>query len=65
MMEGTPKQNTQQYRVDAEAQDEIKQLLKLEQNGISQLINIIVTDLKSLNIISEGMMNMLSSNPSL
>lgn len=54
-MEGTQKQNNQQYRIDAEAQDEIKQLLKMQQGGISQLINVIHADLQTLDIISAGM----------
>lgn len=61
-MEGNQKQNSQQYRIDAEAQDEIKQLLKMEQSGIAQLINIINTDLQSLNIISDGMKQILQNN---
>lgn len=61
-MEGTPKQNNQQYRIDADAQDEIKQLLKMQQGGIGQLINIIHTDLQTLNIISEGMKQILQGN---
>lgn len=64
MMEGTQKQNSQQYRIDVEAQDEIKQLLKMEQGGIGQLINIIHTDLQTLNIISEGMKQILQNNQS-
>lgn len=64
MMEGSQKQNSQQYRIDADAQDEIKQLLKMQQGGISQLINIIHTDLQTLNIIGEGMKQILKSNSS-
>lgn len=62
MMEGIQKQNNQQYRIDSEAQEEIKQLLKMEQNGISQLMNIIRTDLQALNTISNGMKQILQNN---
>ncbi|KAH1022783.1 hypothetical protein HUJ04_012128 [Dendroctonus ponderosae] len=54
MIESSAKQ-TNLYQVNADAQDEIKQFLKLEQNGISQLINIVDTDLKSLQIITDGL----------
>ncbi|XP_018565499.1 nucleoporin p54 [Anoplophora glabripennis] len=62
MMEGTQKQNNQNYRIDADAQEEIKQFLKMQQNGIAQLINIINNDLQSIKIINEGMKQIVPSN---
>ncbi|XP_057668098.1 nucleoporin p54 [Diorhabda carinulata] len=55
MLAGRYKQSCPSYRLDAEAQEEIKQFLKMEQSGIAQLINIIQTDLKVLNIINDGL----------
>ncbi|XP_066138209.1 probable nucleoporin Nup54 [Euwallacea fornicatus] len=54
LLENTTKPHSQ-YRVDADAQDEIKQFLRMEQNGISQLIDIVNTDQKSLEIVKSGM----------
>lgn len=65
MMEGSHKQNNQRYRIDAEAQDEIKQLLKMEQNGIAQLINIVNSDLQALSIINEGFKQIIQNSQSL
>lgn len=45
----------QRYQMDAQVQEDIKQFLKMEQNGIAQLIKIIHSDLKSLKVISEGL----------
>lgn len=58
MIESSAKQTTV-YQVNADSQDEIKQFLKLEQDGISQLINIVDTDLKSLQIITDGLKEMV------
>ncbi|CAH0553376.1 unnamed protein product [Brassicogethes aeneus] len=62
MIEGSQKQYSQNYRVDADAQEEIKQFLKMEQNGISQLINIINGDLQSIKIINEGLQQVVTNN---
>nr|CAH7743766.1 unnamed protein product [Callosobruchus chinensis] len=62
MIEGGQKQNNMQYRLDTEAQEEIRQLLKMEHNGIAQLVNIIKSDLQALNIIQEGMKQMVQSH---
>ncbi|KAJ8934338.1 hypothetical protein NQ314_013379 [Rhamnusium bicolor] len=62
MLEGTQKQNNQNYRIDAEAQEEIKQFLRMEQSGIAQLINIINNDLESIKIINEGMNRIMPNN---
>lgn len=61
-MEGTQKQSNQNYRIDADAQEEIKQFLKMQQNGIGQLINIINNDLQSIKIINEGMKQIVPGN---
>ncbi|CAG9859370.1 unnamed protein product [Phyllotreta striolata] len=55
MMAGCYKQASPSYRLDGEAEEEIKNLLKIEQTGISELIKIIQTDLKALNIIYDGL----------
>lgn len=44
-----------QYKMDVNVQEEIKQFLTMEQNGISHLIKIINTDLEHLKIIHDGM----------
>ncbi|KAG5878395.1 hypothetical protein JTB14_022675 [Gonioctena quinquepunctata] len=55
LMEGAQKQAGHSYRLDSESQEEIKQLLRMEQGGIGQLINVIKTDLEALNIINLGL----------
>ncbi|CAH2002285.1 unnamed protein product [Acanthoscelides obtectus] len=62
MIEGSQKQIAVQYRLDTEAQEEIKQLLKMEHNGIAQLVNIIKGDLHALNTIQEGMKQMVPNH---
>ncbi|KAK5650352.1 hypothetical protein RI129_001381 [Pyrocoelia pectoralis] len=49
----------QRYQMDVQVQEDIKQFLKMEQNGIAQLIKIINSDLKSLKLISDGLEKML------
>lgn len=61
-MEGTQKQNNQNYRIDADAQEDIKQFLKMQQNGIGQLVNIINNDLQAIKIINEGMKQIVPGN---
>ncbi|XP_060524640.1 nucleoporin p54 [Cylas formicarius] len=63
MIETTQKQSEQKYRLDAEAQDEIKQFLKMEQHGISQLISIINNDMQALKLITEGLKEMEQQRP--
>ncbi|XP_072390623.1 nucleoporin p54-like [Diabrotica undecimpunctata] len=55
IMAGGCKQTVPSYRIDGEVEKEIKQFLKMEQNGISHLVRIIQSDLKSLNIINESL----------
>ncbi|XP_076253701.1 nuclear pore complex protein Nup54 [Rhynchophorus ferrugineus] len=55
MIENSQKQSETNYRIDADAQDEIKQFLRMEQYGITQLISIINNDMKCLKIISTGL----------
>lgn len=60
MIENSQKQSeTTNYRIDADAQDEIKQFLKMEQYGITQLIDIINNDMKCLKIISTGLRELI------
>ncbi|XP_074033237.1 nuclear pore complex protein Nup54 isoform X1 [Leptinotarsa decemlineata] len=62
LMDGSSqKQSQHTYKLDVDAQDEIKQLLKMEQGGITQLINIIQNDLEALNIINTGMKQMIQN----
>lgn len=52
----------EKYKMDPQAQEDIKQFLKMEQNGIQNLINIINKDMKDLKIICEGLSKMMSKN---
>lgn len=45
----------EKYKMDPKAQDDIKQFLKMEQDGIQHLINIINKDMKDLKIICDGL----------
>lgn len=56
------KQTEQTYRVDSEAQDEIKEFLTMEQNGINQLVSIVNSDLQAIKIMNDGMQQMLQNN---
>lgn len=49
----------EKYRMEPKAQDDIKQFLKMEQNGIAHLISIINQDLQDLKIISDGMQELV------
>lgn len=46
------------YKIDRDAQGDIKQFLAMEQNGIANLINIVNQDMRDLNLISEGLREM-------
>lgn len=48
-------QTNEHYQIDKTVQQDIRQFLKMEQNGISHLVDIINNDLKDLKIISDGM----------
>lgn len=50
----TPKNETT-YKMDPNVQEDIKQFLKMQQNGIAHLVDIINNDLKDLKTIFEGM----------
>lgn len=54
MMDHSRKQS-ERYRLDADAQEEIKQFLKMQQGGIAQLVEIVNADLQSLKIIAGGL----------
>lgn len=62
LIEGSKKQSTQNYRIDTDSEEDIKQFLKMEQDGVSQLINIVKCDLQAIKIINEGLQQMLQSN---
>lgn len=46
------------YKIDPNVQEDIKQFLSMEQNGISHLISIVNEDMKHLKIVSEGLLSM-------
>ncbi|XP_043276307.1 nuclear pore complex protein Nup54 [Venturia canescens] len=50
------------YTMDPIAQDDIKAFLNMEQQGISQLIDTINSDLESLKIIKDGMADLLTGH---
>nr|CAD7579911.1 unnamed protein product [Timema californicum] len=50
------------YNMDEIVQDEVRQYLAMEQNGMAQLINIIQADMADLTTIKNGMMRMLQGN---
>lgn len=53
--------SNERYKMEPDSQDDIKQFLKMEQNGIAHLVKIINTDLKNLKIISDGLVKMQTS----
>ncbi|KAF2900896.1 hypothetical protein ILUMI_05301 [Ignelater luminosus] len=55
LMEFPNTQNYERYKMEPNVQEDIKQFLKMEQNGIAHLINIINTDMKHLKIIADGL----------
>ncbi|XP_018334556.1 probable nucleoporin Nup54 [Agrilus planipennis] len=55
-----PKEN---YRIDSSALDDIKQFLRMQQNGISQLVNIINLDLQALKTINDGLKDLSKYQP--
>ncbi|KAJ8979279.1 hypothetical protein NQ317_009893 [Molorchus minor] len=57
-----PKQFKSRYLIDADALEDIKQFLKMQQSGIAQLINIVNTDMQSLKIIKEGLQQGVQGN---
>lgn len=52
-------QTNEHYQVDPNVQQDIKQFLKMEQNGINHLVDIINNDLKDLKIITDGMKELI------
>nr|CAD7205833.1 unnamed protein product [Timema douglasi] len=52
----------EKYTMDEIVQDEVRQYLAMEQNGMAQLINIIQADMADLTTIKNGMMRMLQGN---
>nr|CAD7599427.1 unnamed protein product [Timema genevievae] len=52
----------EKYTMDETVQDEVRQYLAMEQNGMAQLINIIQADMADLTTIKNGMMRMLQGN---
>ncbi|GFG29847.1 hypothetical protein Cfor_00778 [Coptotermes formosanus] len=52
----------ERYTMDPAIQDDIKQFLVMEQNGMAHLIETIQTDVASLKIIKEGMTRLLQGH---
>lgn len=52
----------EKYKMEPKAQDDIKQFLNMEQDGISHLINIINKDIKDLKIICDGLTKITTKN---
>lgn len=60
-MEHTTKPAQPKYKLVPENQMELKEFLQLQQNGISKLVEIVRDDLQSLNIINQGMRQILEN----
>ena len=54
-MENTARPPQPKYKLIPETQGELKDFLQLQQNGISKLVDIVKEDMRSLNIMIEGM----------
>ncbi|KAJ8680828.1 hypothetical protein QAD02_016615 [Eretmocerus hayati] len=61
MRRHTDTQNQERYTMDPIAQDDIKQYLNMEQQGMGQLISTVNADLESLKVIKDGMSELVSS----
>ena len=48
-------QDNEHYEIEDHVQDDIKQFLLMEQAGISQLVNVVNNDLKTLKVICDGL----------
>ncbi|KAJ3665820.1 hypothetical protein Zmor_001291 [Zophobas morio] len=55
LMENTARPPQPKYKLIPETQGELKDFLQLQQNGISKLVDIVKEDMRSLNIMIEGM----------
>ncbi|XP_022910266.2 nucleoporin p54 [Onthophagus taurus] len=52
--------NNERYKMEPKVQDDVKQFLQMEQNGIAYLINVINNDLKDLKLIQYGLLQFLN-----
>lgn len=43
------------YKMDSKAQEDIKQFLQMQQQGIAELVKIVHDDLRDLKIIQDGL----------
>lgn len=50
------------YKMDPKAQEDIKQFLMMQQQGISELVKIINEDLKDLKVIHDGLNEVIHMN---
>lgn len=52
-------QTSERYNMDPTVQEDIKQFLQMQQNGINHLVEIINTDLSHLKTIRDGMQELI------
>ncbi|GLH05472.1 Putative nucleoporin Nup54, partial [Gryllus bimaculatus] len=57
-----PNKEAERYAMDPGVQEDIKQFLLMEQNGMAHLIDIIQNDLASLKIMKDGLLNLLQGH---
>jgi hypothetical protein len=60
-MENTTRPPQPRYKLVPESQLELKDFLQLQQNGIAKLVDIVKEDSRSLNIMIEGMRQILQN----
>ncbi|RZC41236.1 Nup54 and/or Med3 domain containing protein, partial [Asbolus verrucosus] len=61
LMENTTRPPQPRYKLLPESQGELKEFLQLQQNGISKLVDIVKEDMRSLNIMTDGMRQILQN----
>jgi nuclear pore complex protein Nup54 len=61
LMENTTRPPQPRYKLVPESQLELKDFLQLQQNGIAKLVDIVKEDSRSLNIMIEGMRQILQN----
>ncbi|XP_044257771.1 nuclear pore complex protein Nup54 [Tribolium madens] len=61
LMENTSRPPQPRYKLVQESQAELKDFLQLQQNGISKLVEIVKEDMRSLNIMVDGMRQLMQN----
>lgn len=54
--------HTEQYRINPEAQEDVRQFIQMEQTGIQKVVETINQDLKDLKTIQDGLGQSLSEH---